>query len=169
MCSVFTAKLQLRKACRLSWKCVIDWLIMALHERRIHITNLYYNKNLIRKLSGVSLSNFKRLNLLKSTSSMIAQSSRGPQIGTAPSSLDDCGNVRVALNFIIHLHIVCIRPSPCALTRAETKHGKLPLSEPGRQAGSRPADSTTLSSCSYTLMSKPIHGHWNVTQFVIKH
>jgi hypothetical protein len=93
MCSMFTAKLQLRKACLLSWKCVIDWLIMALHERRIHITNLYYNKSLIRKISGVSLSNFKRLNLLKSTSSMIAPSSRGPQNGAAPSSLDDCGNV----------------------------------------------------------------------------
>ena len=86
---------------------------------------------------------------------MTAPSSRGPQNGTAPRSLDECGNVRLALNFIIHLHIVCIRPSPCALTRAETKHGKLPLSE----LGSRPADSTTLSSCSYTLMSRATHGH----------
>ena len=86
---------------------------------------------------------------------MIAPLSRGPQNGTAPSSLDDCCNVRLTLNFIIYLHIVCIRPSPCALTRAETKHGKLPLSE----RGSRPADSTTLSSCSYTLMSRATHGH----------
>jgi len=31
--SAMTAKLQLRKTCRLHWKCIIDWSIMALHER----------------------------------------------------------------------------------------------------------------------------------------
>jgi hypothetical protein len=62
---------------------------------------------------------------------MIALLSRGPQNGEAPRSLDECASIRPALTSMIHLHIFFIRPSPCALTRAETKHGKLPLSEPG--------------------------------------